>query len=190
MSDETARLTLPVASRDHSIGPGDAAVTLVEYGDYECSYCGQAYPILQEVVAYFGDRLQFVFRNFPISTLHPHAQHAAEAAEFASEMGSFWPMHDLLYENQRALDDGHLRLYAEQIGLDSDQFARGMADHVTADRVREDFMSGVRSGVNGTPTFFVNGLRYDGSWQRDDLIKALEAIMPHVNGIEADRKPT
>jgi protein-disulfide isomerase len=175
MSEDEARLTLPVGERDHSTGPVDAAVTLVEYGDYECSYCGQAYPIVQAVVAHFGDRLRFVFRNFPITTLHPHAEHAAEAAEVAGGMGSFWPMHDLLYENQDALDDGHLQDYAEQLGLETVQFGEEMAAHVTADRVREDFMSGVRSGVNGTPTFFVNGVRYDGSWEQDDLIAALEA---------------
>ena len=169
-------LTMPVTEdRDHIQGPADAPVTLLEYGDYECPYCGAAYPIVKEVQARIGERLRFVFRNFPITTSHPHAERAAEAAEAAAAQGSFWRMHDVLYENQKRLGDEDLRTYARQVGLDLDVFDRELAEHVHAARVQEDFMSGVRSGVNGTPTFYVNGARYDDSYDLDTLLGALEA---------------
>jgi protein-disulfide isomerase len=168
-------LTVPVSEdRDHFQGPADAAVTLVQYGDFECPYCGAAYPIIKEIRARMGERLRFVFRNFPITTSHPHAEQAAEAAESAAVQGRFWEMHDLLYENQQRLDDEDLRAYAEQLELDVDRFNRELAEHVHAPRVREDFMSGVRSGVNGTPTFYINGLRYDDSYELETLLAALE----------------
>jgi protein-disulfide isomerase len=170
-----AELTVPVdEERDHVQGPADAAVTLVEYGDYECPYCGAAYPILKEVKARMGDRLRFVFRNFPISTSHPHAEKAAESAEAAATQGRFWEMHDVLYENQKRLGDDDLRGYAEQLGLDLDSFDRDMAEHVHAARVHDDFMSGVRSGVNGTPTFYIDGIRHDDSYDTETLLAALE----------------
>jgi protein-disulfide isomerase len=168
-------LTMPVdEARDHVQGPADAAVTLVEYGDYECPYCGAAYPIVKEVQSRMGDRLRFVFRNFPIATSHPHAEQAAEAAEAAASQGPFWEMHDLLYENQRRLRDEDLRAYAEKLGLDLGSFDKELAEHVHAARVREDFMSGVRSGVNGTPTFYINGARHDDSYELETLLGALE----------------
>ena len=170
-----AVLVLPVdPDRDHIQGPADAPVTLVEYGDYECPYCGAAYPIIKEVQARMGERLRFVFRNFPITTSHPHAGQAAEAAEAAGVQGPFWEMHDLLYENQQSLEDEDLRGYAERLGLDVDRFGKELAEHVHADRVHEDFMSGVRSGVNGTPTFYVNGARHDDSYDPDTLLATLE----------------
>jgi protein-disulfide isomerase len=174
MSQSEARLVLPVGDRDHAQGPANAPVTLVEYGDYECSYCGQAYPIVKGVQEQLGDSLRFVFRNFPISTSHPHAQHAAEAAETAAAYGKFWEMHDALYEHQSTLNDNDLRELAESVGVDAEAFDRDMTDHRFADRVQEDFMSGVRSGVNGTPTFFINGVRYDGSWDPESLLEALQ----------------
>jgi protein-disulfide isomerase len=171
----TPELTLPVsADRDHIQGPADAAVTLLEYGDYECPFCGAAYPIVKEAQSRMGDRLRFVFRNFPISTSHPHAERAAEAAEAAASQGRFWQRHDLLYENQKRLDDADLHDYAEQLGLDVDAFDGDLARHVHAERVREDFMSGVRSGVNGTPTFYINGSRHDGGYELESLVAALE----------------
>ena len=160
--------------RDHIQGPADAAVTLVEYGDYECPYCGAAYPIVKELQARMGDRLRFVFRNFPISTSHPHAEQAAEAAEAGAAQGRFWAMHDLLYENQTQLRDQDLHRYAEQLGIDVERFDKDLAEHVHAPRVREDFMSGVRSGVNGTPSFYVNGARHDDSYDFETLLDALE----------------
>jgi len=160
--------------RDHIQGPADAALTLVEYGDYECPYCGAAYPIVKELQARMGDRLRFVFRNFPISTSHPHAEQAAEAAEAAAAQSRFWEMHDLLYENQRRLRDEDLHAYAEQLGIDVERFDKDLAEQVHAPRVREDFMSGVRSGVNGTPSFYVNGARHDDSYDFETLLAALE----------------
>ncbi|HEY6605497.1 MAG TPA: thioredoxin domain-containing protein [Gaiellaceae bacterium] len=170
-----AELTVPVdVDRDHIQGPADASVTLLEYGDYECPYCGAAYPIVKEVQDRMGDRLRFVFRNFPITTSHPHAEQAAEAAEAAGSQGRFWEMHDTLYENQRRLGDADLRSYAARLGLNLESFERDVAEHVHAPRVREDFMSGVRSGVNGTPTFYVNGVRHDDSYELETLLAALE----------------
>jgi protein-disulfide isomerase len=169
-----AVLTLPVSEdRDHIQGPANAPVTLVEYGDYQCPYCGAAYPIIKEVQARMGDRLRFVFRNFPITTAHPQAEQAAEAAEAAGAQDRFWPMHDLLYENQRHLADEDLLRYAGQLGLDVDSFGRDLAEHVHAARVHDDFMSGVRSGVNGTPTFYINGVRHDDSYDVETLFAAL-----------------
>ena len=170
----SSELTLPVsAERDHIQGPADAPVTLLEYGDYECPYCGAAYPILKQVQEQMGDRLRFVFRNFPITTSHPHSEQAAEAAEAAASQGKFWEMHDRLYEHQQQLSDPDLHDHAEQLGLDVAKFDRELVDHVHADRVREDFMSGVHSGVNGTPTFYLNGSRYDGSYETESLLAAL-----------------
>ena len=170
-----ASLTMPVdQQRDHVQGPADAAVTLVEYGDYQCPYCGAAHPIIQGVVDRMGDRLRFVFRNYPITTSHAQAQQAAEAAEAAASQGSFWPMHDLIFEDQKRLRDKDLRARAERLGLDLETFDHELAEHVHETRVREDFMSGVRSGVNGTPTFFINGERHDGSYDVETLLAALE----------------
>ncbi len=170
-----AALAIPVdEDRDHMQGRADAPVTLVEYGDYECPYCGAAYPIVKEVQARLGDTLRFVFRNFPITTSHPHAEQAAEAAEAAAAQRKFWEMHDLLYENQRRLGDQDLRGYADQLGLDVELFDKELVEHVHAPRVREDFMSGVRSGVNGTPSFYINGTRHDDSYDLETLLAALE----------------
>jgi protein-disulfide isomerase len=174
-----ATLTLPVAEhRDHIQGPRDAPVTLVEYGDYECPYCGAAYPIVKAVQDRMGDRLRFVFRNFPISTSHPHAEHAAEAAEAADAQGKFWPMHDALYENQAQLRDADLHGYAKNVGLEVELFDKELAEHVHAARVHEDFLSGVRSGVNGTPTFYINGVRHDDSYEFETLLAAVERAAP------------
>jgi protein-disulfide isomerase len=172
----SAELTVPVSvDRDHIQGPAEAPLTLVEYGDYECPYCGAAYPIVKEVQSRLGDRLRFVFRNFPITTSHPYAERAAEAAEAAGSQGKFWEMHDLLYENQKRLEDADLHRYAAQLGLDAQAFAEDLANGAHTGRVREDFMSGVRSGVNGTPTFYINGLRYDGDYELENLLAALTA---------------
>jgi len=171
-----AQLTVPVsADRDHIQGPDGAPVTLVEYGDYECPYCGAAYPVVKEIQAQMGDGLRFVFRNFPITGSHPHAEKAAEAAEAASEQGRFWEMHDYLYEHQQQLTGEHLHAHAQVLGLDLKRFDQDLADNVYAPRVRDDFMSGVRSGVNGTPTFFINGVRYDGSHDLDSMLVAVRS---------------
>jgi protein-disulfide isomerase len=170
-----ADLTLPVSEdRDHIQGPAQAPVVLVEYGDYECPYCGAAYPIVKQIQSRMGSRLAFVFRNFPITTSHPHAQHAAEAAEAAGTQGKFWEMHDQLFEHQGRLGDDDLRSYAEALGLDVELLDKELREHVHAGRVKEDFMSGVRSGVPGTPTFFIDGVRHDDSFDFDVLLAALE----------------
>ena len=175
MSD--AMLTPPVSETDHCAGPDDAPVTLVEYGDYECPYCGMAHPIVKRAQRELGSQLRFVFRNFPLAEAHPHARLAAQAAEAAEAQGKFWEMHDTIFEHQDALEVEDLIRYAEAVGLDTVKFARDLEDGAYATRVRDDFRSGVKSGVNGTPTFFVNGERYDGSWANvDAFIGTLRAI--------------
>jgi protein-disulfide isomerase len=176
-----AALTMPVGARDHTQGPATAPVTLVEYGDYECPYCGRAYPIVKELQERMGDTMRFVFRNFPLSEIHPHAAQAAQAAEAAGAKGKFWEMHDVLFENQKALGSAHLAAYAERLGLDPVDFGEAIRRGDFEPRVREDFMSGVRSGVNGTPTFFINGSRYDGSWDLPFLTEAVEAAARAAN---------
>jgi protein-disulfide isomerase len=166
-------LTLPDAGRDHIQGPIDAPIALVEYGDYECPSCGEAYPIVKAIQEKLGERLCFVFRNFPLSNMHPYAEHAAEAAEAAGAQGKFWEMHDLLFENQESLHDEALAQYAESLGLDAGRLLGEVLNGTHAARVREDFRSGARGGVNGTPTFFINGVRHAGAFDTETLIAAL-----------------
>ena len=170
----TATLKPPVGPKDHVQGPPDAPVHLVEFGDYECPYCGEAYPVVKALQERLGDQMCFVFRNFPLTQVHPHAEEAAEAAEAAGAQGKFWEMHDLLYENQDALEPEDLVQYARALKLDLPRFVLEMREHVYVERVREDFRSGVRSGVNGTPTFFINGVRHDGSFDLVSLLAAIE----------------
>ena len=175
--DDRAHLTLPVGPRDHTAGPKDAPLTLVEYGDFQCPHCRKAYPIVRAAQEQLGKKLRFVFRHFPLTRIHPEAEHAAEASEAADRQGAFWKMHDILFERQFALDDDSVISYAQELGLDADRI-RGELDAGTyTDRVREDFMSGVKSGVNGTPTFFINGERYDGSWDLESLVAALDGVL-------------
>jgi protein-disulfide isomerase len=159
--------TTPVTQSDHILGSLHAPITLVEYGDFECPHCGRAHPILKQVLRMLGDQVCFAYRNFPLTQIHPHAEHAAEAAEAADALGGpddYWQMHDTIFENQDALEDEDLLRYASEIGLDVTAFARALQSGQFAARVKQDFLGGVRSGVNGTPTFFVNGERYDGDW--------------------------
>ena len=175
VSDELiVELGSPVDERDHFLGSPSAPVTLVEYGDFECLHCGHAYPMVREIRESLGDRLRLVFRNFPLATFHPHAQNAAEASEAAGSQRLFWQMHDALFEHQTQLTDRHLRLYASQSGLDMDRFNREMAAHAWAPAVREHFLGGVRSGVSGTPTFFINGTRHTGLIDVLSLRRAIE----------------
>ncbi len=169
-----SNLSLPVSDRDHMQGPVGAPVTLVEYGDYECPHCAAAHPVVQEVQNQLGDRLRFVYRHFPLTEMHRHAQHAAEAAETAGAENRFWEMHDALFEHQNALDDDHLKQYASAAGVDIKRYEVEMREHTHHKRVREDFISGVRSGVNGTPTFFINGVRHEGPNDVEGLIAAIE----------------
>ena len=170
----STRLKVPVGDRDHILGPADAPLTLLEYGDFECPHCGRAHPIVASVLGQMGSSVRFVYRHFPLTQIHPHAEAAAEMAEIAGERGRFWAMHDLLFENQRALDDEDLVDYASRLGIEPDFAASALASRSYAGRVQEDFMSGVRSGVNGTPTFFINGIRYDGDWDEPTLLDALQ----------------
>jgi protein-disulfide isomerase len=167
-------LTKPVSDRDHVQGSAKAPVTLVEYGDYECPHCGKAFPIVEELRRQLGDRMRFVFRNFPLTQSHEHAEMAAEAAESAAAQGRFWEMHHALFTHQSSLDKPHLVRYAGQLALDIGQFTQALTTHAFQSRVREDFMSGVRSGVNGTPTFFINGARHDGPFDLSSLLEAVE----------------
>jgi protein-disulfide isomerase len=173
------KLTIPVGPNDHVQGPEHAPVTLVEYGDYECPYCGMAYPIVKRIQERLGDRLRFVFRNFPLAELHPNAAAAAEFAEAAALQGKFWGMHDTLFEHQRALSPGNLQAYARSLDLDRSALEEAIRSGGPAERVRKDFMSGVRSGVNGTPTFFINGHRFDGDWRDEEaFVAALAETRP------------
>jgi protein-disulfide isomerase len=184
---EVARLAVAVGDADHSQGSPNAPATLVEYGDYECPHCRRAYPIVKEMQRRLGPRLRFVFRNFPLTNLHEYAQHAAEVAEAAGAQGRYWEMHDRLFERQFALEDAHLIEYAAELGLDAARVTRELAAHTYKARVRDDFMSGVRSGVNGTPTFFVNGVRHDARWEEDTLLAALERAAPAAAGTGSAR---
>jgi protein-disulfide isomerase len=168
------KLVMPVSDRDHIRGSSSAKVTLVEYGDYECPHCGRAFHVVEELERIFGDNLRVVFRNFPLSTIHEHAEAAAEAAEAAGAQNKFWEMHDLLFQNQQALDPDDLVSYAERIGIDVTKFNRDLSEGRYAERVREDFASGVRSGVNGTPTFFISGIRHDGPSEIGSLLSAIK----------------
>ena len=168
-------LTIPVGPKDHVKGPEKAPITLVEYGDFQCPYCREAYPIVKQLQEKLGPHLRFVFRNFPLTRIHQFAQHAAEAAEAAAAQGAFWQMHDRLFERQFALEDENLLEYARDLGLDADRLGGELTAGTHRNRVRDDFMSGVKSGVNGTPTFFINGVRHDGSYDVETLLGALEA---------------
>jgi protein-disulfide isomerase len=172
---EVERLAVPVSKRDHIQGPTNAPLTLVEYGDYECPFCGQAHLSVKAVQENLGKRLRFVFRNFPLANVHPHAEHAAEAAEAAGAQGRFWEMHDLLFENQQALEDEDIAEYAAALGLNAERLIQEVQSGAYSTRIREDFMSGVRSGVNGTPSFFINDFRHDGGYDFESLMSALVA---------------
>jgi protein-disulfide isomerase len=175
---DSPRLTVLVdSSRDHVLGSETARVTLLEYGDFECPYCRTAHPVTKEAMRILRNKFRFAYRHFPLTQAHPHAGLAAEAAEAAGAQERFWQMHDLLLQNQHSLRLPDLLVYAQMLGLDLDRFGADLQHHVHAPRVREDFMSGVRSGVNGTPTFFINGVRYNGSWDLEALLQALRSAL-------------
>jgi protein-disulfide isomerase len=170
-------LKVPVTPHDHAKGPVNAPVTLVEYGDYECPYCGLAHSTVKLIQQHFRPRLRFVFRHFPLSQAHPNAESAAQTAEFAGAHGKFWEMHDGLYENQDRLG---LPLYFALAGLlelPELELREALVEGTYAPKVRADFLSGVRSGVNGTPCFFINGVRHDGTYAFEDLGGAIEETL-------------
>lgn len=169
-----SRLRPPLNEQDHVQGSLDAPIQLVEYGDYECPFCGRAHVIAKAVRA-MGDVL-FAFRHFPLSQVHPHALRAAHAGEAAGLQSRFWPMHDLLFENQQFLEDEQLFEHARLVGCDLEQFAEDIDSESVREKVRSDFLSGARSGVNGTPTFFINGERYEGSLDPEALLSVLDQL--------------
>ena len=168
-----AALRVPVTPHDHAKGPAHAPVTLVEYGDYECPHCGLAHPEVKLVQQHFAPRLRFVFRHFPMSQVHPNAESAAQTAEFAGAHGKFWDMHDGIYENQDRLGVPLFFALAGLFGLSESALREALINGTYASKIRADFLGGVRSGVNGTPTFFVNGVRHDGTYAFDDLGAAI-----------------
>lgn len=174
---EPVDLSVVVGPQDHVSGAADAPLTVVEYGDYQCPYCGEAYTILEALRSVLGHNLRFVFRNLPLVQAHPHAQSAAELAEAAGLQGKFWQMHNTLYENQQDLTDTSLQRYARDVGLDITQLADDLSSGRPRQRVDSDFESAIRSGANGTPTFFVNGRRYDGSWQFEPFRDYLTSLL-------------
>jgi protein-disulfide isomerase len=177
MSNEDSELSPPVGADDHVSGNAAAPITLVEYGDYQCPYCAMAYAVVKELQRELGDSLRLVFRNMPLANVHPHAEAAAEAAEAVAEQGRFWEMHDLLYENQRDLGDAALARYATQAGADESAFSAALQGGAPRARVQRDLESALRSGANGTPTFFINGERYDGSWQLEPFLENLRSLL-------------
>jgi protein-disulfide isomerase len=174
---EQAVLSIPVGTDDHTRGPLDAKLTVVEYGDYQCPYCGQAYPIVEKLLMKFSDSMRLVFRNLPLAEMHPHAEAAAEMAEAVGLQGKFWEMHDTLFVHQRDLSDAALVSYATNVGADADRAVEDIKGGAPRQRVGADFESAVRSGANGTPTFFVNGVRYDGSWQFEPFAEYLAELL-------------
>jgi len=171
-----SRLRPPLNAQDHIQGRPDAPIQLVEYGDYECPFCSRAHSIVKAMQRAMGDDLLFAFRNFPLSQVHPHALGAAQAAEAAGLQGRFWQMHDLLFDNQQFLEEEHLFRYARLAGCDPDQFGEDIDSEEVVEKVRSEFLSGARSGVNGTPTFFINGERYEGSWEPEVLLSVLQEL--------------
>jgi protein-disulfide isomerase len=173
------RLAVPLGEDDHTLGPPTATVTLVEYGDYQCPFCRAAQPVVAQLLALHGDDILFAYRHFPLTQIHPYAFDAALAAEAAGAQGAFWPMHELLFANQPRFEPHHLLTYARSLGLDLDLFATDLEQRRHEPKVRADFIGGVRSGVNGTPTFFVDGVRHNGP---NDLPTLLGVIRAELRG--------
>jgi protein-disulfide isomerase len=167
-------LVVPVNAGDHMQGSNDAQVTLVQYGDYQCPYCGEAFLIVKHLQKEMGGDLRFIFRNFPLTEIHSHALAAACAAEAAALQDQFWEMHDMLYENQSKLRDQDLLARAQTLKLNTERFMSDLSSHEVITKIQEDFSGGIRSGVNGTPTFFINGVRHDGSYEYEELLAALQ----------------
>lgn len=166
-----------VTKKDHIQGSLSAPIILVEYGDFECSYCGKAYPIVKQIQEKFGDKLAFVFRNYPLQEMHRYAVHAAMAAEAAAVQDKFWQMHDILFENQENLHDESLVIYAKKIGLDIAQFEKDFGNKNIVNKIEEDVSSGNKSGVEGTPSFFINGEYFVGNWLSSDLEIYLQKLI-------------
>ncbi len=186
MTTGVARLASPVGERDHVQGPSTASVTLVEYGDYECPYCRATPAVVEELQRILPDDLRFVFRHFPLDNVHAHARRAAEAAEAAASQGKFFEMHAALFEHQAALEDEDLLRYATELGLDTARFSAELQADTHADRVREDFRDGLRSGVRGTPTLYLDNVRYDGVVGVRQLVATIRKTHPDLVDDELD----
>lgn len=170
----TGRLTVPGNDEDHVRGLARAPVTLVEYGDYQCPFCAAAHPIVQDLLSRRQDVVRLVFRHFPLTNAHPYAEVAAEIAEAAGARQRYWPMHDWLFGHQREIDHTYITSAAQEVGLLPEPIVHEVHDHIYLDRIRRDFADGVRSGVNGTPMFFINGLRHDGGYSLPELLSAVD----------------
>jgi protein-disulfide isomerase len=179
------RLSEPLSERDHIRGPRSAQVSLVEYGDFECPYCRAAQPIVAGLIAALGDQLRVAFRHFPMSEVHPHAQHAAEMAEAAAAQGKFWEMHDTLFANQHSLDDANLLKYGAELELDAERVSEELSSHEHVQRVAEDRDSGLASGVSSTPTFYIDGTRYDGSVALRNMLAAIRELHPDLEVVDS-----
>ena len=166
-------LSVVVGKGDHALGPEDAPVTVVEYGDYQCPYCADMHPMIKSIAKSMGTQMRFVFRHMPLIEMHPYAQHAAEAAEAAGAQGKFWEMHDAILQQQSELGSDLLHQLAIKLKLDIEQFASDLDARRFRPRVKRDFMGGMRSGVAGTPTFFINGKRYEGPLNQAALLSAI-----------------
>ena len=169
-----------VNSNDHIYGNLHAPLELVEYGDYECPFCGQAYPIVKNIQEKLGWDLKFIFRNFPLRKIHPHAYPAAVATEAAALQGKFWEMHDIIFENQKTLEPENILSFANNIGLDVNRFEKDIANEDLYLKAKRDFESGMKSGVNRTPTFFVNGRKFNGDWSKGQLLRYLECELAWI----------
>jgi protein-disulfide isomerase len=174
-SPPTPPLNPPLGEKDHILGPANARLVLVEYGDYECPHCKRAASIVDAIIAKFGNELTFGFRHFPLGKIHRHARLAAQAAEAAGAQGKFWQMHAQLFAHQDALEAENLASYAAELGLDVARFEKELADGIYVPRIQEDISGGVRSGVNGTPTFFIQNKRFNGGYELESLVNALKS---------------
>jgi protein-disulfide isomerase len=170
----TARLAVPVDDDDHLRGVADASVTLVEYGDYQCPYCGMAHSAVQELLRLRPSTVRLVYRHFPLTNVHPFAELAAEVAEAAAARQRLWDMHDWLFDHQQLIEPASMLLGVQGLGLDVESVERELTEHTYLDRIRRDFVGGIRSGVNGTPTFFVNEVRHDGGYSVPELLAAVD----------------
>ncbi len=170
-------MNIEITQNDHVQGPFDAPVEIIEYADYQCPYCKNAHYVIKEIHKQLGDNLKFIFRNFPLTDMHPYALHAAMAAEIAGGQNKFWEMHDTLYDNQDALDDYYLLQYAKDLNLDIDKFEKDFKDKKYLRKIQDDFESGTKNGVQGTPAFFINGKQYNGNWMSPDFIKHLHSFI-------------
>jgi len=176
----STQLKPPVSDNDNIEGNPKAPIELVEYGDYQCPHCGRAYPIIKDIQKRMGQKLKFVFRNFPLTEIHPDAFNAALAAEAAGQQNKFWEMHDIIFEHQRHLDTENILVYAKRIGLNMAEFSKDIQKDIFVTKVENDIESGIRSGVNGTPSFFVNGSKYNGDWESEEFVDFLKRLLVKI----------